>query len=49
LQVAGFEVEELRELRVGIEFTPHFTNSAQFYERHHGVPLLLVVRARKKS
>jgi ubiquinone/menaquinone biosynthesis C-methylase UbiE len=49
LLAAGFEVEVMRELRVGIEFTPHFTNSAEFYGRHHGVPLLFVVRARKKS
>jgi malonyl-CoA O-methyltransferase len=47
LVAAGLEVEEMRELRVGVEFTQAFTNSAQFYRRHHGVPLLLVVRARK--
>jgi ubiquinone/menaquinone biosynthesis C-methylase UbiE len=49
LLAAGFEVEQMRELRVGIEFTEHFANSAEFYQRHHGVPLLLVVRARKRS
>ena len=47
LDAAGFEVQQMQELRVGIEFTPEFANSAEFYRRHHGVPLLLVVRARK--
>jgi malonyl-CoA O-methyltransferase len=47
LQAAGFEIEALRELRVGIEFTPAFNGSATLYQRHHGVPLLLLVRARK--
>jgi malonyl-CoA O-methyltransferase len=47
LLAAGFVVEEMSELRVGIEFTPPFANSVAFYQRHRGVPLLLVVRARK--
>ena len=46
---AGFDIEELHELRVGIEFDPVFPGCAQLYSRHHGVPLLLVVRARKSS
>ena len=49
LLAAGFEIEEMRELRVGIEFTPPFTDSAEFYRRHQGVPLVLLVRARRKS
>ena len=49
LAAAGFETEVLRELRVGIEFQVPFANSAQFYRQHHGVPLLLIVRARKPS
>ena len=49
LLAAGLEVERMQELRVGIEFTEPFTNSAGFYQRHHGVPLVLVVRAGKKS
>ena len=44
---AGLLIEEWHELRVGIEFTPAFSGSEAFYRRHHGVPLLLVVRARK--
>jgi malonyl-CoA O-methyltransferase len=49
LLAAGFEVEQVRELRVGIEFVESFTNSTALYERHHGVPLVLIVRARRKS
>jgi malonyl-CoA O-methyltransferase len=49
LVAAGLDVEQMQELRVGIEFTPRFANSEEFYRRHHGVPLLLVVRARKPS
>jgi malonyl-CoA O-methyltransferase len=49
LLAADLEVEQVRELRVGIEFTESFANSAAFYERHHGVPLVLVIRARRKS
>jgi malonyl-CoA O-methyltransferase len=48
LLAAGFEVEQMRELRVGIEFTESFANSADFHQRYHGVPLVLIVRARKK-
>ena len=49
LEAAGLEVEHMQELRVGIEFTPDFANSAEFYRRHHGVALLLIVRARKPA
>jgi malonyl-CoA O-methyltransferase len=49
LAAAGFEVELLREMRVGIEFTPEFANSKEFYRQHCGVPLILVTRARKVS
>jgi malonyl-CoA O-methyltransferase len=44
---AGLTIEEVREVRVGIELTESFAQSAQFYHRWHGLPLVLVVRARK--
>jgi malonyl-CoA O-methyltransferase len=46
LTAAGFAVEVTRELRVGLEFSPRFTGSDDLYRRHHGVPLIMVVRAR---
>ena len=49
LAAAGLELELLRELRVGIEFTAEFSNSAEFYRRHDGVPLIQIVRARKPA
>jgi SAM-dependent methyltransferase len=47
LQRAGLVIEEWRELRAGIEFTPPFAGGATFYRDYHGVPLLLVARACK--
>lgn len=44
---AGFVIEATREVRVGIELREHFTGSAEFYRRWSGVPVVLVVRARK--
>jgi ubiquinone/menaquinone biosynthesis C-methylase UbiE len=44
---ANLALEVVRELRVGIEFREPFPDSDTFYERHRGLPLLLVVRARK--
>jgi len=49
LRAAGLRIEELRELRIGIEFAPLFDGSADLYRQHRGVPLLLLVRARKES
>jgi ubiquinone/menaquinone biosynthesis C-methylase UbiE len=49
LLAAGFEVQQMKELRVGIEFTEPFTNSAEFYRSHAGVPLVLIVRARRQT
>jgi malonyl-CoA O-methyltransferase len=48
LLAAGFEVERQHELRVGVEINEHFADSAEFYRRHHHVPLVLVMRARKQ-
>jgi malonyl-CoA O-methyltransferase len=43
----GLQLEELHEIRVGCELTEPFPKSEQFYERWHGLPLVLVARARK--
>lgn len=44
---AALALEVVRELRVGIEFRETFADSDTFYRRHHGLPLLLIVRARR--
>ncbi len=44
---AGLCIDAVAEVRVGIEFEERFEGSDQFYERWHGLPLVLVVRARK--
>ncbi|HEY6921977.1 MAG TPA: class I SAM-dependent methyltransferase [Steroidobacteraceae bacterium] len=47
MAAAGLTVEVVRELRVGIELTETFPGSEKLYRDWHGVPLVLVVRARK--
>jgi malonyl-CoA O-methyltransferase len=42
---AGFRVEAVQEVRVGIELLEPFKNSEDFYQRWHGLPIVLVVRA----
>jgi ubiquinone/menaquinone biosynthesis C-methylase UbiE len=44
---AGLMVESVRELRAGIEIHEPFPGSESFYRQWHGLPLVLVVRARK--
>jgi malonyl-CoA O-methyltransferase len=44
---AGLVVEVVREVRVGFELQEPFTNSDAFYRRWNGLPIVLVVRARK--
>jgi malonyl-CoA O-methyltransferase len=44
---AGLTVEAVHEIRVGIELTEPFPRSDDFYARCSGVPIVLVVRARK--
>jgi malonyl-CoA O-methyltransferase len=44
---ANLTVEEVREVRAGIELNETFSQSDDFYRRWHGLPLLLIVRARK--
>jgi malonyl-CoA O-methyltransferase len=44
---AGLTVEEVREVRVGFELREPFPGSASFYRDWHGLPIVLVVRARR--
>jgi SAM-dependent methyltransferase len=46
---AGLCVEVLDELRVGTELQEPFPGSDLFYRRWHGLPIVLVIRARKGS
>lgn len=45
---AGLAVEEIWEPRVGHELTEPFPGSEAFYRQHHGLPIVLVARARKE-
>jgi malonyl-CoA O-methyltransferase len=47
IAAAGLAMEAVREIRVGIELTEPFAGSVEFYRRWYGLPLVLVVRARK--
>ncbi len=44
---AGLTLEAVREVRVGIELTEPFSRSEEFYRQWHGLPIVLVIRARK--
>ena len=44
---AGLIVESVHELRAGMEVHEPFSGSENFYRQWHGLPLVLVVRARK--
>lgn len=44
---ANLTIEVLKEVRVGVELQETFPQSDEFYRRWHGLPLLLVVRARR--
>jgi malonyl-CoA O-methyltransferase len=44
---AGLTITAVRELRVGIELNEVFPGSDEFYTRWHGLPLVLVIRARR--
>jgi malonyl-CoA O-methyltransferase len=43
----GLTVDTLCEIRLGIELHEPFPGSQQFYRQWHGLPVVLVVRARK--
>lgn len=44
---ANLTIEDLTEVRVGVELQEPFAQSDEFYRRWHGLPLLLIVRARR--
>jgi SAM-dependent methyltransferase len=44
---AGLSIEAVRELRVGYELRESFPGSPLIYRRWHGLPVVLVIRARK--
>ncbi len=48
MAAAGLAVEAVRELRMGMELNEPFPGSEQVYRKWHGVPVVLVVRARKQ-
>lgn len=47
MSAAGLTIETFQELRVGMELTETFPGSEKLYRDWYGVPLVLVVRARK--
>jgi malonyl-CoA O-methyltransferase len=47
IATAGLTLEVMQEVRVGIELREEFPESDAFYRRWHGLPLVLIVRARK--
>jgi malonyl-CoA O-methyltransferase len=44
---AGMQIEIMHEVRVGDELREPFAHSDNFYSRWHGLPIVLIVRARK--
>jgi hypothetical protein len=44
---ANLAIEVIHEVRVGIELKEPFPKSEEFYRRWDGLPIVLVVRARK--
>lgn len=44
---AGLTIDVIREIRVGVELREPFPKSENFYRRWDGVPIVLIVRARK--
>jgi malonyl-CoA O-methyltransferase len=49
LRAAGLLVECLDEPRVGFEFDQPFAGGERFYSEWRGVPMLLIVQARKRA
>lgn len=47
MAAAGLTVETVKELRMGMELHEAFPGSEQVYRKWYGVPVVLVVRARK--
>ncbi|MGO9933280.1 MAG: class I SAM-dependent methyltransferase [Steroidobacteraceae bacterium] len=48
MAAAGLIVETVRELRMGMELNEAFAGSERVYRDWHGVPVVLIVRARKR-
>jgi ubiquinone/menaquinone biosynthesis C-methylase UbiE len=48
MAAAGLTVETVRELRMGVELNEAFPGSEQAYRQWYGVPVVLIVRARKR-
>jgi ubiquinone/menaquinone biosynthesis C-methylase UbiE len=48
MAAAGLTVETVRELRMGMELNEAFPGSEQVYREWYGVPVVLIVRARKR-
>jgi malonyl-CoA O-methyltransferase len=48
MAAAGLAVETVRELRMGMELNEAFPGSEQVYRKWYGVPVVLIVRARKR-
>jgi ubiquinone/menaquinone biosynthesis C-methylase UbiE len=48
MAAVGLEVETVREVRMGIELNEVFPGSQQAYRQWHGVPVVLIVRVRKR-
>jgi malonyl-CoA O-methyltransferase len=44
---SGLTVDTVHEIRVGVDLREPFPKSEDFYRRWHGLPIVLVVRARK--
>ncbi len=44
---ARLRIEDIREIRVGRELCEPFSGSAKFYREWDGLPIILIVRARK--
>jgi SAM-dependent methyltransferase len=44
---AGLQVEAMHEVRVGIDLRESFADSDNFYQHWDGLPIILIVRARK--
>jgi ubiquinone/menaquinone biosynthesis C-methylase UbiE len=47
MAAAGLTLETVRELRMGMELNEVFPGSEQAYRKWYGVPVVLIVRARK--
>ena len=48
MAAAGLTVETVREIRMGIELNEAFPGSERVYRDWRGVPVVLIVRARKR-